>query len=60
MTRDQQRLADYLGIMPIGKALTMPRRGSPGDGHPHEPPDPPKNYGADIATLIELLEFGRT
>jgi len=27
--------------------------------HPHEPPGPPKNYGADITTLIELLESGR-
>ena len=27
--------------------------------HPHEPPGPPKNYGADINTLIELLESGR-
>lgn len=27
--------------------------------HPHEPPDQPKNYGADINTLIELIESGR-
>ena len=25
---------------------------------PHEPHEPPKNYGADINTLIELLEAG--
>jgi hypothetical protein len=46
-------------IMPIGKALPMPRRGGTEDGHPHEPPGPPKNYGADIHTLIALLESGR-
>ena len=27
--------------------------------HPHESPVPPKNYGADINILIELLESGR-
>ena len=35
----------------FGKAVLTP--------HPHEPPGPPKNYGADINTLIELLESGR-
>ena len=50
-------LAD--GVMPFGKSIPMPRRGGRADGHPHEPPGPPKNYGADIATLIQLLESWR-
>ncbi len=50
-------LAD--GVMPFGKSISVPRRGGRTDGHPHEPPGPPKNYGADIATLIELLKAGR-
>lgn len=32
---------------------------TPNAGHPHEPSEPPKNYGADINTLIELLEAGK-
>ncbi len=47
------------GVMPFGKAIPFPRRGVPGEARPQEPPGPPKNYGADIATLIELLESGR-
>lgn len=43
----------------FGKAVLTPRKGAPKAEHPHEPPGPPKNYGADINTLIELLESGR-
>lgn len=50
-------LAD--GVMGYGKALPTRRTVTPKSEHPHEPPGPPKNYGADIATLIELLEAGR-
>ncbi|WP_411887385.1 ISL3 family transposase [Hydrocarboniphaga effusa] len=50
-------LAD--GIMPFGKAIPLSRKGRSESEHPHESPGPPKNYGADIATLIELLESGR-
>ena len=28
-------------------------------GHPHEPPGKSKNYGADINTLIELIDSGK-
>ncbi|MGC8703788.1 MAG: hypothetical protein ACP5RV_12830 [Thiomonas sp.] len=41
------------------KAVLTPRKNAQKAEHPHEPPGPPKNYGADINTLIELLEFGR-
>lgn len=43
----------------FGKAVLTPRKGTPKAEQPHEPPGPPKNYGADINTLIELLESGR-
>ncbi|MBU2749902.1 ISL3 family transposase, partial [Acidithiobacillus thiooxidans] len=43
----------------FGKAILMPRKSPHTAEHPHEPPGPPKNYGADINTLIELLESGR-
>lgn len=43
----------------FGKAVLTPRKNVPKAEHPHEPPGPPKNYGADINTLIELLESGR-
>jgi IS1 family transposase len=43
----------------FGKAAMTPRKSTPKAEHPHEPPGPPKNYGADINTLIELLESGR-
>ena len=43
----------------FGKAVLTPRKGTPKAEHSHEPPGPPKNYGADINTLIELLESGR-
>lgn len=33
--------------------------GVPDDTMEYEPPEPPKNYGADIKKLIELLESGR-
>lgn len=46
-------------VMPFGKSTPMPRRVSQGDGDLHKPPGPPKSCGADIATLIELLEAGR-
>ncbi len=47
------------GVMGYGKALPAPRKATPKAEHLHEPPGPPKNYGADIHTLIELLESGR-
>jgi len=64
MSRDPQRLpgdAMSYGLPPgsFGKAVLTPRKGTPKADHPHEPPGPPKNYGADINTLIELLESGR-
>ena len=43
----------------FGKAVLTPRKSTSKAEHPHEPPGPPKNYGADINTLIELLESGR-
>jgi len=43
----------------FGKAVLTPRKSTPKAEHPQEPPGPPKNYGADINTLIELLESGR-
>nr|WP_010400043.1 ISL3 family transposase [Paracoccus sp. TRP] len=43
----------------FGKAVLTPRKSTPKADHPHEPPGPPKNYGAEINTLIELLESGR-
>jgi hypothetical protein len=43
----------------FGKAVLTPKKSTPKSEHPHEPPGPPKNYGADINTLIELLESGR-
>jgi len=43
----------------FGKAVLTPKKSTPKAEHPHEPPGPPKNYGADINTLIELLESGR-
>lgn len=43
----------------FGKAVLTPRKSMPKAEHPHEPPGQPKNYGADINTLIELLESGR-
>ena len=43
----------------FGKAALTPRKGTPKAEHPHELPGPSKNYGADINTLIELLESGR-
>ena len=43
----------------FGKAVLTPRKGAPKAEHPHEPPGPPKNYGADMNTLIGLLESGR-
>lgn len=41
------------------KVVLTPRKNAPKSEHPHEPPGPPKNYGADINTLIALLESGR-
>lgn len=55
--------ADAMGYgLPLGhfgKTALAPRKNAPRAGHPHGPPEPPKNYGADINTLIELLESGR-
>ncbi len=42
----------------FGKAVLTPRKNVPKAEHPHEPPGRPKNYWADINTLIELLESG--
>jgi hypothetical protein len=49
------------GLLPghFGKAVLTPRKSMSKAEHPHEPLGPPKNYGADINTLIELLESGR-
>ena len=52
-------MGDVLPPGHLGKAVLTPRKGSSKAEHPHEPPGPPKNYGADINTLIELLESGR-
>lgn len=51
---------DY-GLPPghFGKAVPTPMKSTPKAEHPQEPPGLPKNYGADINTLIELLESGR-
>lgn len=43
----------------FGKAVLTPRKGTLRAERPHEPPRPPKNYGADINTLIELLKKNR-
>jgi transposase len=43
----------------FGRVVLTPKKGTSKAEHPHEPPGPPKNYGADINTLIELLESGR-
>lgn len=43
----------------FGKAVSTPRKSAPKAEYPHEPPGPPKNYGADINILIDLLESGR-
>ena len=42
----------------FGKAVLTPRKSTPKAEHPHEPPGSPKNYGADIATLIRMIESG--
>lgn len=49
-------LAD--GMMGYGKALPTRWTVTPKAEHPHEPPGSPKNYGADITTLIRLIEAG--
>lgn len=43
----------------FGEAVPTPRKNMSKAEHPHEPPGPPKNYGADINTLVELLESRR-
>lgn len=49
------------GLPPVlmRKTVMTPKEKTPNAGHPHEPSGPPKNYGADINTLIELLEAGK-
>lgn len=42
----------------FGNAVLTPRKGTPKTEHPHEPPGPPKNYGADISTLVRMIEAG--
>ena len=41
------------------RMTVTPRRSPQKAAEPHEPPGPPKNYGADINTLIEMIESGR-
>ena len=43
----------------LARMMMTPRRCLQKAAEPHELPGPPKNYGADINTLIELLESGR-
>ncbi len=42
----------------FGKAAMTPRKNMPKAEPPHEPPGPPKNYGADISTLVRIIEAG--
>jgi hypothetical protein len=46
-------------VFPPADGSPLQRINGQEDGHPHEPPGPSDNYGADIATLVELLESGR-
>ena len=43
----------------LERMMMTPGRGLQKAAEPHELPGPQKNYGADINTLIELLESGR-
>ena len=43
----------------FGRTVLTPRKSAPKADDPHDPPGPPTNGGADINTLIELLESGR-
>lgn len=43
----------------FGRPVPTPAKNKPKGEHPHESPGPPKNYGADTNTLIELIESGR-
>ncbi|WP_215894035.1 transposase [Acidithiobacillus ferrivorans] len=43
----------------LARMRVTPRKSPPKAAEPHEPLGLPKNYGADINTLIELLESGR-
>lgn len=36
-----------------------PRKVTTKAAHPHQEPGPAKNYGADITTLVKLLEDGQ-
>ncbi|NDP41067.1 MAG: ISL3 family transposase [Rhodoferax sp.] len=49
------------GLPPVlmRKTVITPRKNTPNASPPHETLGPPKNYGADINTLIELLEAGK-
>lgn len=49
------------GLPPVlmRKTVVTPRKNMTNAGDTHEPSEPPKNYGADINTLVELLEAGK-
>lgn len=40
------------------KAVLTTRKSTPKAEHQHEPSAPPKNYGADISTLVRMIEAG--
>jgi transposase len=42
----------------FGKAVLMPRKEVPTAERQHEPAGSPKNYGADISTLVRMIEAG--
>ena len=42
----------------FGKAVLTPRKEAPKTERQHEPPGPSKNYGADISTLVRMIEAG--
>lgn len=42
----------------FGKAVLTPRKSTSKAEQPHEPPEPPKNYGAYISTLVRMIEAG--
>ncbi|MCL2589666.1 MAG: ISL3 family transposase [Betaproteobacteria bacterium] len=48
-----------MAYSPLSLDFFMPIKSTSKAVHQHEPLDPPKNYGADINILVELLESGR-
>jgi transposase len=42
----------------FGKAVLTPRKEVPTAERQYEPAGPPKNYGADISTLVRMIEAG--